>query len=144
MAARDFLVNLIAVVPYSIHTVLTDNGIQFARRKGTETSWPIRFDRVCKAHGIDHRLTQVCHPWTNRQVERMSRTIKEATVKRYYYDSHEQLKTHLHSFLMAYNFARRLKTLKGLTPYEFICTRWEKEPQRFTANPIHHTVGLNT
>ena len=24
-------------------------------------------------------------------------------------------------FVAAYNFARRLKTLKGLTPYEFIC-----------------------
>lgn len=28
----------------------------------------------------------------------------------------------LTAFIDAYNFARRLKTLKGLTPYEFICT----------------------
>jgi hypothetical protein len=55
-----------------------------------------------------------------------------------------QLKTHLHAFLMAYNFARRLKTLKGLTPYEFVCACWEKEPERFAINPFHHTVGLNT
>ena len=47
----------------------------------------------------------------------MNRTIKEATVKRYYYQSHDQLKSHLQTFLMAYNFAKRLKTLKGLTPY---------------------------
>lgn len=40
---------------------------------------------------IDHRLTKVKHPWTNGQVERMNRTIKEATVKRYHYDSHQQL-----------------------------------------------------
>lgn len=73
----------------------------------------------------------------------MNRTIKEATVKRYYYDSHDQLKTHLQSFLMAYNFARRLKTLKELPPYEFICASWQKEPERFTVNPLHHTVGLN-
>lgn len=32
-----------------------------------------------------------------------------------------QLKARLHSFVMAYNFAKRLKTLKGLTPYEYIC-----------------------
>ena len=51
----------------------------------------------------------------------MNRTIKEATVKRYHYDSHDQLRTHLSNFVDAYNFARRLKTLKGLTPYEFIC-----------------------
>jgi hypothetical protein len=51
----------------------------------------------------------------------MNRTIKEATVKRYYYQSHDHLKQHLHTFLTAYNFAKRLKTLKGLTPYEYIC-----------------------
>lgn len=143
ITAGDFLTRLIAAVPYAIHTILTDNGIQFAKRQGTEAYWTIPFDRVCTAHGIEHRLTQICHPWTNGQVERMNRTIKEATVKRYYYESHDQLKTHLHAFLMAYNFARRLKTLKGLTPYAFICACWEKEPERFTVNPLHHTVGLN-
>jgi transposase InsO family protein len=56
------------------------------------------------------------HPWTNGQVERMNRTLKDATVKRYFYETHEQLRTHLTDFVMAYNFARRLKTLKGLTP----------------------------
>jgi transposase InsO family protein len=38
------------------------------------------------------------------------------TLKRYFYDIHEQLKANLTDFLRAYNFARRLKTLKGLTP----------------------------
>ena len=47
----------------------------------------------------------------------MNRTLKEATVKRFYYETHAQLKEHLQAFLMAYNFATRLKTLKGLTPY---------------------------
>ena len=65
----------------------------------------------------------------NGQVERMNRTIKEATVKRYHYDRHEQLKTHLSDFINAYNYARRLKTLKGLTPYEFIVKAWTKEPK---------------
>jgi transposase InsO family protein len=50
------------------------------------------------------------HPWTNGQVERMNRTIKEATVKRFFYDTHEHLKAHLSDFIAAYNFARRLKT----------------------------------
>jgi hypothetical protein len=55
-------------------------------------------------------------------VERMNRTIKDATVKRYHYDS--QLKTHLTDFIDAYNLGKRLKTLKGLTPYEYICKVW--------------------
>jgi len=53
-------------------------------------------------------------------LERMNRTIKEATAKRYHYDSHEQFKSHLADFVNAYNFGRPLKTLKGLTPYEHI------------------------
>lgn len=70
--------------------------------------------------------------------------IEEATVKRYYYQSHDQLKKHLQTFLMAYNFVKRLKTLKGLTAYEYICKVWTKEPKRFKINPIQHIVGLNT
>ena len=42
-------------------------------------------------NGIEHRLTKIKHPWTNGQVERMNRTIKEATVKRFHYDDHDQL-----------------------------------------------------
>jgi len=48
----------------------------------------------------------------------MNRTIKEATVKRFHYDSHEQLRTHLNCSWQPYNFGRRLKTLNGLTPYD--------------------------
>jgi hypothetical protein len=54
----------------------------------------------------------------------MNRTIKDATVKRYFYETHDQLRAHLQNFVDAYNFARRLKTLRGLTPYEFICKAW--------------------
>ena len=37
-------------------------------------------------HGIEHRFTKINHPWTNGQVERMNRTIKDATVRRFHYD----------------------------------------------------------
>src|SRR5580692_5223906 len=80
----------------------------------------------------------------NGQVERMNRTIKDATVKRYHYESHDQLVRHLADFLVAYKFARRLKTLNGLTPYEFVCKRWTAEPQRFRLNPLQQMLGLNT
>jgi hypothetical protein len=46
----------------------------------------------------------------------MNRTIKEATVKRFHYESHEQLRVHLADFMVAYNFALRLKTISALTP----------------------------
>ncbi|MDO9499610.1 MAG: IS481 family transposase, partial [Falsiroseomonas sp.] len=44
----------------------------------------------------------------------------------------------------AYNFARRLKTLRGLTPYEAICKAWTEEPSRFMHNPHHQIPGPNT
>jgi transposase InsO family protein len=148
-AARAFLDELAAAVPYQIHTVLTDNGIQFAdlpkNRDGPTANWRGHpFNRACRGHGIEHRLTKPNHPWTNGQVERMNRTLKEATVRRYHYQTHRQLEDHLAAFLDAYNFARRLKTLRGLTPYEAICKVWADEPDRFRIDPVHLTSGLNT
>jgi transposase InsO family protein len=99
---------------------------------------------VCEERSIEHRLTKVSHPWTNGQVERMNRTIKDATLKRYHDDSHNQLRTHLQLFLDAYNHARRLKTLRGLTPYEVICQIWTQQPDRFRLNPSHHIPGPYT
>jgi hypothetical protein len=78
------------------------------------------------------------------KVERMNWTIKEATVKRYHYDRHEQLETHLADFINAYNYSKRFKTLKGLIPYEFIVKAWTNEPERFKFDPIHQMPGLNT
>ena len=131
-------------VPYRVHTVLTDKGIQFTNRKQDRSAFEHIFDRVCRENEIDHRLTKVNHPWTNGQVERMNRTIKEATVKRYHYDTHSQLETHIIDFIAAYNYARRFKTLQGLTPFEYICKIWTSEPERFNVDPTHHMLVLNT
>jgi integrase-like protein len=73
----------------------------------------------------------------------MNRTINDATVKRYHNDDYDQLRSHLSDFLDAYNCARRLKTLSGLTPYEYICKIWTSEPDRFILNPIHQMPGLD-
>jgi hypothetical protein len=70
---------------------------------------------------------------------RMNRTLKEAAVQRDYYESREQLRAHLADFLAAYNFAKRLKTLCGLTPHEYVCKIWTENPGRFRLDPIHHT-----
>ncbi len=143
MNAAQFLTDLIAACPYKIQWILTDNGIQFTNRKQDKYAFEHIFDRVCRENDIDHRLTKVKHPWTNGQVERMNRTLKEATIKRYHYTSHQQLKEHLQTFIDAYNFAKRLKTLKGLTVFEFVNKCWTEEPNRFNINPAHHFPGLN-
>ncbi|ESX99169.1 integrase [Mesorhizobium sp. LNJC399B00] len=69
--------------------------------------------------------------------------MKDATVRRFYYESHDQLRQHLADFTSAYNFGRRLKTLKGLTPYEFICKAWASQPERFKLDPLQQMPGLN-
>ena len=89
---------------YKVHAVLNDNGIQFTTPGAADRpcrSFARRWRKVnCPEHavgyafakaGIDHRTTRLNHPWTNGQVERMNRTIKDATVKRLHYDDHEQL-----------------------------------------------------
>ena len=78
------------------------------------------------------------------QVCGMHRTLKKATMRQPYYQIHPHLKAHLHAFQMADNFATRLKTLRGFTPYKYICHCWPKEPEGFTISPYHHTLGLNT
>ena len=145
--ACQFLEELRKVVPYRIHTLLTDHGIQFSeqpRNRNTILSRQSRFYIICEANSIEHRLTKPNHPWTNGQVERMNRTIKDATTKRYHYDSHEQLRRHLELFLDAYNHARRLKTLQGLTPCQFIWKEWQSKPELFHKEPCHLMAGLNT
>ena len=122
------------------------NGIQFAeqtRNRNTAWSRQMRFEMICEANEIEHRLTKPNYPWKG-QVERMNRTIKEAIVKRFHYENHGQLRTHLADFMAAYNFTRWLGTLKGLTPYEYITEVWTSEPDRFIVNPIHQMLGLNT
>jgi hypothetical protein len=44
---------------------------------------------------------QATTPWTTVQVERLNRTLKGAAVKRYYFDTHDQLRSHLAKFAVA-------------------------------------------
>ncbi len=80
--AANFLQALVDAVPYRIHTVLTDNGVQFTdtlpsdEAPGTEAAidaiWAARgeprlyrvhaFGHACERHGIEHRLTKPYHP----------------------------------------------------------------------------------
>jgi transposase-like protein len=138
-----FLRNLIAAVPYRIHTVLTDRaigspsvretmarGIPFTTPGAGGSAVPLireataagelfrahAFEYACARADIEHRTTKPKHPSTNGQVERMNRTIKEATVKRFHYEDHAQRRRHLADVISAYNFGRRLKTLASHGP----------------------------
>ena len=144
MNGATFLREVIAVFPYAIHTVLTDNGMAFADlpkyRDGPTATWMGHiFDRVCREHGIKHRLTRPYHPWTNGQAERMNRTVKDATIKVFHYPDLESLKAHVLAFVTAYNFAKHLKQLRWRTPFQTICEAWAKDPAPFKINP-HYLI----
>lgn len=81
---------------------------------------------------VDHRPSRTDDPH-----------VKDATVRRFYYETHESLRGHLAALLDAYNFAKRLKSLRGLTPFERICQLWTEHPEKFRLNPIHDIAGLN-
>jgi transposase-like protein len=141
----DFLEKLQQIIPYKINKILTDNGIQFtdkAQRKYATKEHA--FDACCKKYGIEHRLTKYYHPWTNGQVERMNRSIKDATIRIYYYKTKEEVMSHINDYLQAYNFGKKLKSLQYKTPYEYIMDQWEKDPKIFRIKPDPYLLGLNT
>ncbi len=150
MEGADFLQNVVSTFPYKIHTFLTDNDMTFAdlpkNRKGPTRRFlgPHIFDRVCIEHGIEHLLTKPYHPCTIGQAERMNRTIKDATVKVFYYDDLKSLKAHVLAFVTAYNFAKHLKALRWKTPFQTICQAWTKDPDRFKIDPHHPIPGPYT
>jgi transposase InsO family protein len=146
-AAVGFLQTVVEAVPHKIHRVLTDNGVQFTYNLILPKDRPRHehpFDAACTTLGIKHKTTKFRHPWTNGQVERTNRTLKEATSKTYHYETVDQFKSHLFDFLMAYNFQRKLKALRFTTPYEKIQAEWKLHPALFHSDPDHYLLGRNT
>jgi RNA-directed DNA polymerase len=72
MIAAQFLRNLVAAVPYAIHTMLTDNGIQFANQARHKYAFHHIFDRVCDEDRIEHRLTKIKTSLDQRPVRQHS------------------------------------------------------------------------
>jgi transposase InsO family protein len=146
LVAAGFLKALVKTVPYKIHTVLTDNGVQFVQHdKRTDRGFVDHiFGAVCAENDIEHRQTKPYHPWTNGQAERMVRTIKEATVKSFHYVSITDLRRHVRDWLLAYNYAKQLKALRFRTPFEAIRQLSEKKPEIFTRIPGHDMLGPNS
>jgi Integrase core domain len=106
--------------------------------RGLVTAWaqasPKPWTRSAR-HDIDHRLTKPKHPCTNGQVERMNRTIKDATVKRFHYETNDQLRP---SRRLHHRLQLRAPAKDPAGPHsliEYVCKIWTKEPTKFNVDP---------
>ena len=126
----------LAAFPGKVHTVLTDNGAEFTDRFGGHVprrsgrpSGRHAFDRLCAAHGVEHRLTRPYTPRTNGMVERFNRRIAEAIAgaprfrgdarRRGTFASHAERAAFLHDFVEGYNHTR-LRCLAYRAPVEVL------------------------
>lgn len=141
--AWEFLEHLLEAVPYRIHRVLTDNGIPFAeqpRNRNTAFSRQMRFDMICEANDIEHRLTKLNRHWTNGQVERMNARSRTQP-------SNASTTTATTNYGCISPTSWRSTTSRAgsrssAASYEYILKIWTSEPERFIANPIHQMPGL--
>lgn len=124
-AACDFLEHLLKTSHgVGIKALLTDNGKEFTTHWGSKDH---RFERALADQGIQHRYTQVRHPWTNGFAERLNRTILEefyqVVLRKKIYRSAEELQFDLNQFLAFYNFNRPHQgyRVKGRCPADLFC-----------------------
>jgi transposase-like protein len=146
-AALDFLDYVFEFYPYKIHRILTDNGLQFTYKALSKNKQPKLkrhpFTQKCQEKGIKHKLTQFFSPQTNGQVERMNKTLKDATIKMFQYQSIDQFKVNLQDFLSFYNRSKKLSALKRLSPFDFLKNKAKIFPKLFHKNLDHLCSGLN-
>ena len=92
------------------------------------------------------RMAPLCLPARSPELDPAERWFGELRGPRehYHYGSHSELREHLGAFVLAYNHAERLKTSRGLTPYEFVCREWQRDPELFYRNPTQDTLGPYT
>ena len=130
---------------YPIHTILTDNGSEFTDRFAVDKkdkpdnrpSGHHPFDRLCQAHGIEHRLTRPFRPQTNGMVERFNRRLSEALRRaspsgrnggKNRFDTHEQRDQFIYDFVYNYN-RTRLGCLGYKAPLEALNNQAELNTQ---------------
>lgn len=145
VTARGSLPSLLRPVPYRVHTVLADDGAQFAEHREAGPANPFRrFGRACRARGIEHRPTKPHHPWTDGRAERTARTVKDATVDAFRYATPAGLRRHVGGWPAAHDFARRPKALRWRTPLGAVAAVHAQRPDFPLRPPGRFTPGPNT
>jgi transposase InsO family protein len=85
--------------------LLTDNGKVFTGRLGPHPA-EVLFDRICRDHGISHRLTGVRCPTTTGKIERFHKTLRAELLTGRRFDSLAQAQQAVDAWVADYNTQR--------------------------------------
>jgi transposase len=148
--AQGFLQRFLVHFPHPVHTILTDNGSEFTDRFAVDMRDKPRdrpsgrhpFDRLCRKHQIEHRLTRPYRPQTNGMVERFNRRIVAAIgrepkrgIAHRLFRSHADRNAFLNRFVYDYN-RTRLKCLDYLAPLQALTNPPGHNTKAGTHNPF--------
>lgn len=108
----DFYQKLAQVIPYTIKSIQTDNGLEFLRF----------FDAYLQKQNIPHIFIYPRCPKINGVVERFNRSIQDEFVDSNLYLIHNQktFSSKLADYLLFYNCARVHKSLGNITPMAYL------------------------
>ena len=118
----DFIKKLELVYPIqnSIHTVQTDNGLEFMGD----------FDNYLKTKKIKHLFIYPRCPKINAYIERANRTLQEEFIdgnEEYAIEGIEEFNSHLIDYLVWYNTKRVHKSLNNISPVNHLLKTLPKE-----------------
>jgi hypothetical protein len=97
--------------------LLTDNGKVFTGRFGPHPG-EVLFDRICRQHGITHRLTGVRRPTTTGKIERFHKTLRAELLTGRRFDSLAHAQQVLDTWIEDYNLRRPHQALAMAVPAE--------------------------
>jgi transposase InsO family protein len=95
--------------------LLTDNGKVFTGRLGPHPS-EVLFDRICREHGITHRLTGIRAPTTTGKIERFHKTLRAELLTGRRFDSLAQAQQVLDAWVDDYNTQRPHQAIAMAVP----------------------------
>jgi transposase InsO family protein len=141
-SGADFLRKCIEGFEFNIRRVLTDNGTEFTNKtynRNGKAKVVHAFDKVCKEHQIEHRLTKPRTPKTNGMAERQVAIVKNATVRARTYISPEAMEQDIAAWNDKNN-ARRQRRISYKSPLQ-VCQEWyDLNAELFKREPMPKTA----
>jgi transposase InsO family protein/ribosomal protein L35AE/L33A len=95
--------------------LLTDNGKVFTGRLGPHPG-EVLFDRICREHGITHRLTGIRAPTTTGKIERFHKTLRTELLTGRRFDSLHHAQQVLDAWVADYNLRRPHQAIAMVVP----------------------------